>query len=724
MRIPILAKIFFLILIILTGSLAAVLYSTQNIFKKDKALFVEELSAKLSGGIVNAMSVKAENIESKLAIFVSNYQSLTPAQKADPKLSEFLFQQYPEFLAIGMMERRASEWHGLWSVKNTSSMAVNWPTNYEFSLFKQLNTTELQTGNIWIFRQSTPENKSVFTAFFKVDVKQESFVKQYIVAGILRLNSFDSIVKDYKEALNEGFIIDQSGTSIAYPKRNFVGVSLKNHPVVQSIVRTKKIAGKGDRLANLEGEEVVYSFKTIPRTNLYAVLTTPKAEAFQAANELVLNLIIIGAAVAIISLMLLLVFTRLITNPLNKLRKVAAQIGDGNFHIPVDVKSSDEVGDLSKSIKQMLQGLIERDEALDHSKKALIQSEKMSAFGQLSAGIAHEVKNPLAGILGHAQLAKGKAQNEDMRKHIQFIEKETKRTKEIIENLMKFARQEKLELEPTNLYETVSVSVDLVDHQLSLMNVKIHKHLQDVGPILGQSNQIQQVLLNLMMNAGHAMENSDEKRLDVYLEQINENTAQVRIKDTGTGMPKEVQDRIFEPFFTTKPSGKGTGLGLSVSVGIVEDHNAKIYIESEEGKGTCFFIDFPTNKEVIKPKADFDIDMEPEEDNVLERADAVLREDLQKADRGEKIDLEGDPLTSKEVTSGVEEMPSSPEENIESIVPKTTESKVDLPSSRDYLQKEKGIENIKPRHKMEASKERKEQTASNFKVKIRKPKTK
>jgi signal transduction histidine kinase len=249
---------------------------------------------------------------------------------------------------------------------------------------------------------------------------------------------------------------------------------------------------------------------------------------------------------------------------------------------------------LSTSFNQMAGELRGRLEELRGAQAALVQSEKLSAFGQLSAGIAHEVKNPLAGILGHAQLCLRKLSEDDpMHNHLNIIQHETKRCTEIISNLMKFARQEKVEYEPTDLNDVIKHGMAIVDHQLSLNQVKIQMNLADNLPeINGNPNQLQQVLMNFAINAQQAL---DGKPGVVRLTTSKTDDGDVLLvfADNGPGIPENIRHKIFEPFFTTKPAGKGTGLGLSVTYGIIKDHNGEITIESELGTGTAFVMKFP-----------------------------------------------------------------------------------------------------------------------------------
>ena len=225
---------------------------------------------------------------------------------------------------------------------------------------------------------------------------------------------------------------------------------------------------------------------------------------------------------------------------------------------------------------------------------ALIQSEKLAAFGQLGAGIAHEVKNPLAGILGLTQLSLRKAEKDTpVHENLTIIEKEANRCATIIQNLLKFARQEKVAFESVNLNQVAKDAMAIVEHQLEMNKVKLRKEFApDLAAIPGNANQIQQVLINLMINAQQAME-GNPGQVTVKTVSSNASHVQVQVRDDGPGIPEDLQAKIFEPFFTTKEVGKGTGLGLSVSYGIIKEHKGDIQVESSPETGTIFKITLP-----------------------------------------------------------------------------------------------------------------------------------
>jgi two-component system, NtrC family, sensor kinase len=360
----------------------------------------------------------------------------------------------------------------------------------------------------------------------------------------------------------------------------------------------KQLAKKGSLGATTEyasgGSEMVAGFAPVDLGGLLSVVEIPKATAYLTAKELLNSLLGVALLLLILSALLSFFWSRRLTRPIEDLCSAAQVVGHGNFDIELKHNSRDEIGNLATSFNQMAGELKDRDSALKVAQERLVQSEKMSAFGQLSAGIAHEVKNPLAGILGYVQLSMRKIEKDTpVHNNLLIIEKETKRCRLIIDNLMKFARQEKVAHMPVDLNVVAEEAAAIVDHQLGVNLVKLRKEFApSLPPVFGNGNQVEQVLINLMINAQQAMDGKPGL-IELRTALADPGAVEITVKDDGPGIPKEIQAKIFEPFFTTKAAGKGTRLGLSVSYGIIKDHKGDIRVESEPGQGTTFVITLP-----------------------------------------------------------------------------------------------------------------------------------
>ena len=315
--------------------------------------------------------------------------------------------------------------------------------------------------------------------------------------------------------------------------------------------------------------------------------------AYLTARQLLSDLIVVGLIIIFIAAVSGVVVSRKFTAPLESLSAAVRKVARGDFDVNVDIQSRDEIGQLSTSFNDMADELMARERSLKSAQLALVQSEKMAAVGTLSAGLAHEVKNPLSAVLGYAQLSKRKlSQPEVLKKHLDTIESETRRCNEIIGNLMQFSRQEKGEFTDVTINKVVEKSVGIVDHQLGLNNVHVNMELApDIPEIIGNSNQLQQVLMNLAINAQQAMD-PDGGTVDIATYCDGDNVY-ISVSDTGPGISEEVAERIFEPFYTTKAAGKGTGLGLSVTYGIIRDHKGDIRVEKAHSGGARFIIELP-----------------------------------------------------------------------------------------------------------------------------------
>ena len=232
----------------------------------------------------------------------------------------------------------------------------------------------------------------------------------------------------------------------------------------------------------------------------------------------------------------------------------------------------------------------------------LIQAEKLASVGQLAAGVAHEVNNPLAGILVYIKLLlkkydQDKLQTEETRKQLEKIGKETERCSRIIKNLLDFSRQTEVALRPVDINKVVEATFSIIGHQISLEDIRVEKKLGTSLPLIRVDfDQIQQALMNIMLNAAQAMPNGGDLGITtsvakgVKIGDSIRDAIRIDVTDTGVGIPKENLGKLFTPFFTTKEKGKGVGLGLSVVHGIIERHHGKIEIESDPGTGTTFSI--------------------------------------------------------------------------------------------------------------------------------------
>ena len=224
----------------------------------------------------------------------------------------------------------------------------------------------------------------------------------------------------------------------------------------------------------------------------------------------------------------------------------------------------------------------------------IAQADKMASLGQLSAGVAHEINNPMGIILGYTQLLlREETPGSEKHSDLKIIEKHVKNCKAIVEDLLSFARTTKTEEKAHKIHEIIDEVLNFVQQHADVDHIEIRRHYDTQTPaILLDEKKIKQVFINLIMNAEHAV--GDKGTIEIRTRyDAPSQSIQVEVRDTGYGISKKDLKRIFDPFFTTKPTGEGTGLGLSVSYGIIRDHGGEITVESELGVGTTFRVVLP-----------------------------------------------------------------------------------------------------------------------------------
>ncbi len=226
--------------------------------------------------------------------------------------------------------------------------------------------------------------------------------------------------------------------------------------------------------------------------------------------------------------------------------------------------------------------------------KHMAQAEKLAAIGELSAGVAHEINNPLGVILGYCQLLiRSETEDSTRKEDLKTIEKHVKHCQRIVADLLSFSRSAGTDKSPWDVHEVLDDVIDFIRKHTDLSRMEVVRHYdRAMPPLFMNREKIRQVFINLVMNARYAMGEDGVLTLTTGYRD-DKKQAEIRITDNGTGIAESDITRIFEPFFTTKPTGQGTGLGLSVTYGIIKDHSGDILVESREGEGSTFTILLP-----------------------------------------------------------------------------------------------------------------------------------
>lgn len=325
--------------------------------------------------------------------------------------------------------------------------------------------------------------------------------------------------------------------------------------------------------------------------------------------------IIIGLIFLLISFFIAYHILRNITRPLNRLTSVVEAFGSGGVADNIPIETSDEIGKLAAAFNDMIGALKKRESemtalnvSLKHEieEKTTLQREAVRAaqlvsLGELAAGVAHEINNPINSIINYAQLLIDESSAADTA-YANRIIREGDRISSIVRSLLSFARDRKEDKTPVSIPDVIKESLNLVGAQLKKDGIRLALEVPDTLPfVIAHMYQIEQVFLNILSNARHALNQkypsaNEDKVITISGEKVLiDARTYVRIVfyDKGTGIPAVVLDKVMNPFFTTKPPGIGTGLGLSISYGIISDHGGKLSVESLEGSYTKIIIELP-----------------------------------------------------------------------------------------------------------------------------------
>jgi len=328
-------------------------------------------------------------------------------------------------------------------------------------------------------------------------------------------------------------------------------------------------------------------------------------------------------AVVLVSLATWLFVWRVVHEPLGVLEAGTERLTHGDLGYQIELDSNDEVGELAHSFNEMSHQLrnardeitawnrtledrvLEKTSELKKASERMLHVEKMATIGKMAAVVAHEINNPLSGILTYSKLVKRWIERgvfdddpkcHEMAENLDLVATESRRCGDLVKNLLSFSRTNPINLEWIGVNPIVERVVKLALHKLEMASVQVHVEIGEGLPVIrADAAQIEQVLLALTMNAIDAMPHGGN--LWIATSVTDHSELLLRVRDDGMGIPAEILPRLFEPFLTTKDTGKGVGLGLAISHNIVERHNGRIEVESELGRGTTFNVYLPLSDE-------------------------------------------------------------------------------------------------------------------------------
>lgn len=413
-----------------------------------------------------------------------------------------------------------------------------------------------------------------------------------------------------------GLIAEKNGSRISFnsgPRNGFV---VPTDPRILEVMKT------GETIIDVDGVNMppfsyYRGFKIISpikyeRTQRGVILLYQPLSSLE--KEIIHGQLLISASILmnllIIGLYGLYTLSRRVVTPVQKLIETTDYISRGDFPDDLDLGGVKEINQLhsalkrmyneientKKSLKHNIQALEESNVELIKTQRELIASEKLASLGSLSAGIAHEIGNPLSAIRGYVEVLKRGYLN-DEEKSVEFldnIQKELQRIDRIIRTLIDYSRHREFELKKIDINDVVRHSVEIIKSQGLLRKIEIRLGLFD-KPLITRADyhQLSQVLVNLILNSKDAI--NGDGIIEISTSENQDGQIQLSLKDNGCGIPQEIIDKIFDPFFTTKEPGMGTGLGLSVSQRILQGFDARISAESKPGSGTTFTIVFPNS---------------------------------------------------------------------------------------------------------------------------------
>ncbi len=481
------------------------------------------------------------------------------------------------------------------------------PKLADLSTINLINSSENNQQNI-------KKETSCLTIVTAVPVYENNLFLGVIYGGII-LNNSTSIVDTVRETVfqNETFKGQNVGTVTIFLNNLRISTNVLTKSGVRAVGTLlsreveKKVLTEGEtwidrafilndwNISAYQGIKDYYG-KTVGILSVGVI----ESKYAQFKKDTFLVFVVISIAGILIAVLLGFILSRLVLKPVDELIDISKKVSEGDLSPKIKKISKGEIGNLQSTFLKMIDTLRVRDlHQKEESEKQLIMTQKQASVGRLAAGVAHEINNPLTGVLTFTyMLLRRDDLDEEMKSDLETIANATNRVKDIVKGLLNFSRQVKLNPEPSDINKIITETIELIENQALIKRIRINFDADiNIPSKILDSSQFQSVVMNMIINAIDATDPggriSVSTRINLSTKGTKHKEIEIIIADNGSGIAPEQLDKLFDPFFTTKEVGKGTGLGLAVSLGIVENHGGTISVESQPGKGSSFIIHLP-----------------------------------------------------------------------------------------------------------------------------------
>lgn len=560
---------------------------------------------------VGLAKTNASLVSKNYAEVLTQAASLEESLRKDnaPGLINSVFIKGP-FLTIALLEPAdISGWNLRW-MKNKTGRDQAWTKSDGKQVAKELPLAAVSGENIIWHRHLSKTGHALYTLIIQVEVPASGADQpiKMVALGTLNNQAFSSVVESFKSTTREVMVLDDKGHALAYTSQQYVGAPMNSHPMVEVLLNDRKVIDVGE-YQDRGGDGIVGAYERVDESNLYVAVAQKLGSYPNLFSAQLVSLVGLAVASFLIAISLGFLLVRPTIAAYEYLQDLAIALGQG-----LPIRQPAHFADMPPVLIQSIQKLqadpphpeplaegspnqkafvpedtMPREESVTNR---LSEDEKVKIYKEVASGLAMALKEPVNVILGQSQLARSKMEDQNVSDHYTAIEREARRVRSTVENLLKISGSEPLQLQREDLHEIVLSALKEVRPELEAFGVQVRKDLRPAGQVKVDANRLRTAIAEVLKNSVESMQDSADKELFLLIKDEGKSLT-LMIQDTGAGISEQQLSKVFTPFYTTKSELEHKGLGLSVAKGIVESCAGKLRVDSSGPQGTRIVMEFP-----------------------------------------------------------------------------------------------------------------------------------